>query len=204
MTGDERIVNLLIKNGANVSALNKDKWIPLHFAAQSGNSIFDLRKCLLLSLNALIRFVNGNLGSEKVADLLIKNGAIVDARNDEGDSPLIIAANGGNFHRDCKCFGFICRRYKFPSYKFILKYEHYDEHSFWLGNGAVAELLIGYGADVNLTNNVGLTALHQAAEHGELHKMMNSLFQTVNPNYWYWKIQNFDKFEIEKVESLFR
>lgn len=36
------------------------------------------------------------LGTEKVAELLIKNGATVDIRDEQGTSPLIVAAYWGN------------------------------------------------------------------------------------------------------------
>lgn len=98
---DNTTVDLLIKAGANVNALDRDKWSPLHFAAQSGNSsfLFVLNSFCPWNYSEIYSLCDSqySAGSEKIADLLIKNGAIVDSQSDEGDSPLIIAANNGSF-----------------------------------------------------------------------------------------------------------
>lgn len=60
----------MIKNGAKVNS--KDNiygWSPLHKAAEAGN--------------------------EKIAEILLENGADVDARNHLGNTPLYIAAING-------------------------------------------------------------------------------------------------------------
>lgn len=64
----------MIKNGANVSAVDIMGKTALHVAAQNGK--------------------------EKVADFLIKNGTNVDVLDINGKTPLLIAAKYGKFQNN--------------------------------------------------------------------------------------------------------
>lgn len=67
------MANVLIKNGANVSAIDNTGKTALHWAAQNGK--------------------------ENVAKLLIENGTNVDVMDKNGRTPLLVAAKYGNFNR---------------------------------------------------------------------------------------------------------
>ena len=63
------IVELLLKNGADVNDRNKDGSTPLHFATQGDNKV-------------------------DIVDLLLKNGAYIHSKNKDGWTPLHFAAKG--------------------------------------------------------------------------------------------------------------
>ena len=67
----KEIIELLIANGANVKAKDRDEWTPLHFAT--------------------------NAGHRGIAELLIANGANVNAMDTGGETPLDKARTKGNY-----------------------------------------------------------------------------------------------------------
>ena len=67
--GQEIIVDLLIRSGANVNAANVKLETPLHFAA--------------------------HLGYEKIIEQLVENGAEVEFRNEQHKTPLFFAVLSG-------------------------------------------------------------------------------------------------------------
>lgn len=91
-------VKLLIKDGANVNA--KDQfygWSPLDYAAQMGEFYFRLNFYLIgkvsKSQKKIILFFQG---FEKIAEVLIKNGAEIDKQSNFLATPLFLAAANGN------------------------------------------------------------------------------------------------------------
>lgn len=86
-----------------------------------------------------------------MADLLIQKGAYVDAVNDMGETPLLLAIKSGNV---------------FGSHLLKQNRKNYCKLSLRLGYTKIAEALIGKNANVNIGNSHGWTPLHFAAEKG--------------------------------------
>ncbi len=99
--GHAEVLELLLKDGANVDERNANNSTPLHFAAQEGHV---KAVELLLKHNAdtsLQSDVNGGYtalhfaadeGHVEVVELLIEKGANIDARNNDGYKPIHLAA----------------------------------------------------------------------------------------------------------------
>lgn len=93
---------------------------------------------LLRSTTRMCKFSNGNLfflGLHRIVDVLIKNGADVNIKDNEMESALSLAAAAGNK-------------------KFLLKtnwnYDNGNNSMYSLGHEKVVKKLIKAGADINL------------------------------------------------------
>lgn len=91
-------------------------------------------------------------GEEKIVQLLIDRGANINARNEYNDTALIHAANLGNIHL------FL-----------IVLFQDIRLTYYWclLGYEPTVQVLIERGADVNVTNTLGNSALLLAAVKGQ-------------------------------------
>lgn len=78
---------------SNVNFANKFGNTPLINAVQRGN--------LNVQTNKIVKFSNTTdficLGDEKIVDFLIQNGASIESSNEQGLTPLNLAAKLGNF-----------------------------------------------------------------------------------------------------------
>ena len=97
-----KIVQLLLKNGAEVNAPNRSGWTPLHFASQRGHL--------------------------EVGRLLFEHGADVNAKKDDLSTPLHLASANGHFE--------------------------------------LVQTLLRHNADVNAQTSVGDTPLHRTLAEG--------------------------------------
>lgn len=128
--GNSDIIDLLIENGADLDAKNKDGVTALMISSNEG--YVDIIKNLLK--NSASINIQDNKGftvifhAEQqicVIDLLVKNGANLDIKDKHGNTALIFAARKGQ--KD------------------------------------IIELLIKYGANINIQNHVGDTALMKSS-----------------------------------------
>lgn len=95
---NERITQILIDRGADVNARNARANTPLHYAVIKSNYF---AKWTLEIRSETIQYCNVQLRSflsdcRKVARILINNGADVQSRNDEGETPRDIAMKNSN------------------------------------------------------------------------------------------------------------
>ncbi|XP_048251419.1 serine/threonine-protein phosphatase 6 regulatory ankyrin repeat subunit B-like [Haliotis rufescens] len=133
---DIHVLELLVTHGANVNAADGCQRTALQ------------RQCRLRSVDV------------RVIDLLLKHGADVNVTDEYGTTALHEACETGidvAYPNNYKSFGFegvVKERYRIA--------DNMKDHK---DTGAI-ELLIRHGADVNVTNEYGTTALHEACETG--------------------------------------
>jgi len=154
--GNKTEVEALIAKGADLDAVDKYGWRPLHRAAFNGNKeTVELLIAKGAAVNArnhdgetpLYKAVN-----KETAELLIAKGADVNAKNNDGETPLfkainkemagLLIANGADVNAKDNEGGTPL---------------HHKA-----ANKDVAALLIAKGADVNARDNDGYTPLHWA------------------------------------------
>lgn len=92
---------MLIENGANVNAVNKDNDTALIFAAKKGNNsnmfafiAFKNRFYNKIIETNVFKF-NGHTDHEHIARLLIDNGADINAANTNNSTALLLANKEG-------------------------------------------------------------------------------------------------------------
>lgn len=101
--GHVNVVQILLKNGANVSAENGDKETPLHLAAKRGNLLIPMLNVIYFIVITIVCNWNSYFdlfsysGHEDVTDLLLKSGANISAEDIDKYTPLHWAALKGNF-----------------------------------------------------------------------------------------------------------
>lgn len=95
--GHENIVKLFIENGANVNVKDRIGYTPLHLSIQFGITSLDIR---IKWIFPIIKVNRGSiLGNDKVEipKLLIESNADVNAKCQDGETPLHFAAIYGEF-----------------------------------------------------------------------------------------------------------
>lgn len=160
------IVKMLIEKGADVNAARgTDRWSPLHSAVSQGyKDIVELLIANGANINAkdsegktpLYCAIYTNNCSKELVEFLISKGADVNAKTKDGLTPLCAAA-----------------RYNYRDIAELLIAKGADINSgktspLFGAQQDVIELLLDKGVDVNARNREGETALHIAAEYGNV------------------------------------
>jgi ankyrin repeat protein len=166
--GSALIVELLLKNGADIKAKNAYSNTPLHVAARNGNT--EVVK-LLLEQGADINAKNfwsdtplhwaASNGNTEAVKLLLEYGADINVKDSDGDTPLHLAAGNGKtevvkrlLERDANPYA---RNNSGDTPLHVAASN---------GNTEVVELLLKNGADINAKNFWSDTPLHGAARNG--------------------------------------
>lgn len=92
-TGHFKVVNLLLKNGADVNKLDKRFDTIISSPFRKFNFSFNFNSSIYSGKTALhLASINDQLTT---ADLLIKNGATIDVQDNAKKTPLLLAINNG-------------------------------------------------------------------------------------------------------------
>ncbi len=133
MDKEDEVRALLSNDKSTVRSVDIIKATPLHYVAISGN--------------------------KKVADLLVQNGADINARDNDGASPLLWAVL-----RKKDLVPFFIQKGADPKCT-TNEGSTVFHHAAIDGDLNTAQLLLGKGVDINAQNSSGRTALHIAAQY---------------------------------------
>ena len=171
-SGHLEMTKLLISKGANVDARNSVKWTPLHWSIRSPLS----NKLIIETLIASGADINtsDSLGqsplhtceSAEIADLLLKNGAVLEKKCEYGRTPLIRASKYG-YTGVVKILlekGANAKFNEGASHEYLALFTALQIAE----NKEIGSLLIKYGADVNSQNDNKDTPLHNASKRGDI------------------------------------
>ncbi|MHB1000839.1 MAG: ankyrin repeat domain-containing protein [Armatimonadota bacterium] len=153
---NETLAEILIEKGADVKASDEDGKTALLLASGKGNpGIISLLISKGGDINAkdnngytplLVSIKNGNID---IVELLIEKGADVKVKNKDGNTPLHYAA-----------YGVLCDT------DVSFKEEKITTQNTYKNNPSLVLQLIDKGADINASNAIGETPLHNAAKIG--------------------------------------
>ncbi|NXL84011.1 ASB10 protein, partial [Alectura lathami] len=164
-------VRLLLSFGADPEAVSEDGYKPLHLC-KSPDSI----KCVQLLLKHGARVnsrteeeddtalhVAARRGLTEHVQLLLRHGAELEAKNEEGQTPLNAACAQPHQPQDMERYYRVCQLLV-ESGANINTADRDHQHPLHLAcknaNAQIAELLLARGANVNIMNYSGNTALH--------------------------------------------
>ncbi|NXB60363.1 ASB10 protein, partial [Struthidea cinerea] len=164
-------VRLLLSSGADPEAVSEDGYRPLHLC-KSSDSIECVRQLLQHGASANSRTEEENDTALHVAsqhglaehvELLLRHGAELEVKNKEGQTPLNAACAQRHQPQDMDRYYRVCRLLV-ESGASINAADRDQQHPLHLAcknaNAQIAELLLARGANVNVMNYGGNTALH--------------------------------------------
>ncbi|NXI82484.1 ASB10 protein, partial [Rhipidura dahli] len=164
-------VRLLLSSGADPEAVSDDGYRPLHLC-RSSDSIECVRQLLQHGASANSRTEEENDTALHVAarhglaehvQLLLRHGAELEVKNKEGQTPLNAACAQPHQPQDMERYYRVCQLLV-ESGASINAADRDRQHPLHLAcknaNAQIAELLLARGANVNVMNYGGNTALH--------------------------------------------
>ena len=177
--GNSESVELLLKSGADVNAINVDDRTPLLFACVAGNHS-SVRLLLEAGASVSTRDYEGNSalsvvsmsGHTDILELLLNSGSDVNSRNIDDRTALLLACQTGN-HRIAAVLleaGADVNACDFDGKSALCL-------ASMGGFGRLVKLLLESGANVNHACRYGTTPLMQAANKGDK-KVASLLLQT--------------------------
>ncbi|KAL8366248.1 hypothetical protein RB595_007664 [Gaeumannomyces hyphopodioides] len=178
--GSEKVAALLLDRGAEAGVKDEAGETPLSYAIAGGSKIwkrlfdetsegqdFDINAtykigCTLLHLVADRGGASATATAEATG-LFLDRGANIEARHEESETPLHVAARSGNEH----CLTALLSRGADTEAKnkIGLTTLHVAVCN---GQAAIAELLLGRGADIESRDEDGMTPIHNATQFGML------------------------------------
>ncbi|KAL7794356.1 ankyrin repeat-containing domain protein [Trichoderma ceciliae] len=177
--GITEVTNLLIDKGANVATAGKDGRTPLHMALSHGTDGLDIAKKLLqvgkannadnsyakTAANdcATPLHIAAEYGLTEAIDMLIEAGFNINATDEYGQTPLLIAIyeKKWTFAEKLLKFGADVKADKRYGYTPLLG-------AIIGGEGDVVQKLLKAGVDVDVTDKDGYSPLHLAIDQGNL------------------------------------
>uniref|UniRef100_A0A8C5R1R0 Uncharacterized protein n=1 Tax=Leptobrachium leishanense TaxID=445787 RepID=A0A8C5R1R0_9ANUR len=169
--GHLEAVRVLLKAGANMYCLDSDNQTPVHLAAQNNHQ--EVLKTFLKEEGTLyknrlnILHMAATVDDSELAQLLLKNGASVDATDEKKQTPLFHAVSGGH---EATVKVLLEAGASIDSSIIDLAFSTNNEKIFAvkLNLCGIIKALINKGTDVNATNDMEYTPLLLAAELGKL------------------------------------
>ncbi|XP_009561978.2 ankyrin repeat and SOCS box protein 10 isoform X1 [Cuculus canorus] len=166
---------LLLSCGADPEAISEDGYRPLHLC-KSPDSIRCVQQLLQHGASVNSRtdmeddtalHVAARHGLVDHVQLLLRHGAELEAKNNEGQTPLNAACAQPHQPQDMDRFYLVCRLLV-ESGASVNAADRDRQHPLHLAsknaNAQIAELLLARGANVNVMNYSGNTALHNALQ----------------------------------------
>ena len=172
-SGDDKLVRRLASMPGLVNSLTDKGWSPLHLAALNGSpnaaEVTTSTPCLPPTPSppqnaAIANFVSFRF----VLQILIENGAKVDGITQDERSPTHIAAAYGRTHTMRQ----LIQKGNANIHAQTTKEGYAPIHFASLyGHDRMVELILQFGADVNLVSHSGWTPIHLAAKYGHKEAM---------------------------------
>ncbi len=172
-SGNTNIIQRLLISGADINAvITSSGWTPLHPSALSG--WYDATKVLVekgINLNTVDKrgmtalhyaVLTGNREAEKVAVLLLKNGAEFNTTAIDGSTPLLTAVQKG---KD-EAVKLLLEKGADTGSKDKITQRTMLHLAAIHGYGNIAGLLVENGIDIHAQDRYGRTALDYAEKHG--------------------------------------
>ncbi|XP_030047750.1 ankyrin repeat and SOCS box protein 10 isoform X1 [Microcaecilia unicolor] len=168
-------VQLLLSHGANPNAVSEDGYCPLH-CCKTTNSIQCAK--LLLQYGAHVNVeteeeddtplhIAARQGLEEHVNLFLDYGASLEKQNDEGHTPLNAACNQSHHPEDIDHYYSVCKQL-IENGANIHTLDRDQQRPLHLAcknaNPKVVELLLAHGANVNIMNYSGNTAMQNVLQ----------------------------------------
>ena len=183
--GHYEIAQALLSNGANVNAKSSDNLTPLMLALSNKHSNKMKIAEILLSAGAEVN-VHDNVdgwtslmlasveGDTTIIQMLIANGANVDAKTKDGRTALMVAKNAAVVDVLISIGANANVQNNYGDTPLIMASQ--------TGDAATIELLASKGADLNVQNKYGLTAISLSAYQGDLSILELLISKMANAN----------------------
>ncbi|MHC4538484.1 MAG: ankyrin repeat domain-containing protein [Planctomycetota bacterium] len=157
--GHQEVVELLIANGANVNTKDNDGQTPLDIAVRRGHK--DIVELLQVKVADSSIHMAAFVGSLDKLQSFVRTGTDIDAKDEEGRTPLLRAVTGGHI----EAVRFLIESGADVNIRDKQGYVPLV-HALWGLDSDMVKLLLAKGANVNAKDRSGYTPLHWAVMMG--------------------------------------